>query len=129
MFNRLVIFVFLMFAFFAAHSGVVAADNKVESNSFLNSLEISLDSDTYFNSTDENITSETGLVLGFQDFTFDITPTSTNDDVLTDLRLGLSYNWQLTDDVVLTPYSEAHWDSDFVSSDKVFGIKTTIRLF
>ena len=125
MFNRLVIFVFLMFAF----GGVAAADNKVESNSFLNSLEISLDSDTYFNSTDENITSETGLVLGFQDFTFDITPTSTNDDVLTDLRLGLSYNWQLTDDVVLTPYSEAHWDSDFVSSDKVFGIKTTIRLF
>ena len=125
MFNRLVIFVFLMFAF----GGVAAADNKVESNSFLNSLEISLDSDTYFNSTDENITSETGLVLGFQDFTFDITPTSTNDDVLTDLRLGLSYSWQLTDDVVLTPYSEAHWDSDFVSSDKVFGIKTTIRLF
>ena len=129
MFNRLVIFVFLMFAFFAAHGGVAVADNKVESNSFLNSLEISLDSDTYFNSTDENITSETGLVLGFQDFTFDITPTSTNDDVLTDLRLGLSYSWQLTDDVVLTPYSEAHWDSDFVSSDKVFGIKTTIRLF
>ena len=123
------IFVFLMVAFFAAHGGVAVADNKVESNSFLNSLEISLDSDTYFNSTDENITSETGLVLGFQDFTFDITPTSTNDDVLTDLRLGLSYSWQLTDDVVLTPYSEAHWDSDFVSSDKVFGIKTTIRLF
>ena len=129
MFNRLVIFVFLMFAFFATTAEVLAADKKVESYSFLNSLEISLDSDTYFNSTDENITSETGLVLGFQDFTFDITPTSTNDDVLTDLRLGLSYNWQLTDDVVLTPYSEAHWDSDFVSSDKVFGIKTTIRLF
>ena len=129
MFNRLVIFVFLMFAFFATTAEVLAEDNKVESNSFLNSLEISLDSDTYFNSTDENITSETGLVMGFQDFTFDITPTMTNEDMMTDLRLGLSYNWQLTDDVVLTPYSEAHWDSDFVSSDKVFGIKTTIRLF
>ena len=125
MFNRLVIFVFLMFAF----GGVAVADNKVESFSLLDSLEISLDSDTYYNSTNENITSETGLVLGFQDFTFDITPTSTNDDVLTDLRLGLSYNWQLTDDIIITPYSEAHWDSDFVSSDKVFGIKTTIRLF
>ena len=129
MFNRLVIFVFLMFAFFAATAEVLAADKKVESYSFLNSLEISLDSDTYYNSTDENITSETGLVMGFQDFTFDITPTMTNEDMMTDLRLGLSYNWQLTDDLVITPYSEAHWDSDFVSSDKVFGIKTTIRLF
>ena len=129
MFNRLVIFVFLMFAFFATTAEVLAADKKVESYSFLDSLEISLDSDTYYNSTDENITSETGLVMGFQDFTFDITPTMTNEDMMTDLRLGLSYNWQLTDDLVITPYSEAHWDSDFVSSDKVFGIKTTIRLF
>ena len=56
MFNRLVIFVFLMFAFFAAHGGVSAADNKVESYSLLDSLEISLDSDTYYNSTNENIT-------------------------------------------------------------------------
>ena len=129
MFNRLVIFVFLMFAFFATTAEVLAEDNKVESNSFLNSLEISLDSDTYFNSTDENITSETGLVMGIQDFTFDITPTSTNDDILTDLKLGLSYNWQLTDDIVLIPYSEVHWDSDLDSGDKVFGIKTNIRLF
>ena len=123
------IFVFLMVALFVSHGGALAADNKDKSLSLLDSLEISLDSDTYYNSTNENITSETGLVIGFQDFTFDITPTATNDDILTDLRLGLSYNWQLTDDIVISPYSEAHWDSDLASSDKVFGIKTTIRLF
>ena len=123
------IFVFLMVALFVSHGRALAADNKDKSLSLLDSLEISLDSDTYYNSTNENITSETGLVIGFQDFTFDITPTATNDDILTDLRLGLSYNWQLTDDIVISPYSEAHWDSDLASSDKVFGIKTTIRLF
>ena len=123
------IFVFLMVALFASYGGALAADNKDKSLSLLDSLEISLDSDTYYNSTNENITSETGLVIGFQDFTFDITPTATNDDILTDLRLGLSYNWQLTDDIVISPYSEAHWDSDLASSDKVFGIKTTIKLY
>ena len=128
MFNWKPIFIFLMLSIFLSWRAD-AADEKIQNYSFLDSLEISLDSDTYFNSTDENITSETGLVLGFQDFTFDITPTSTNDDVLTDLRLGLSYNWQLTDNILLAPYSEAHWDSDFVSSDKVIGIKTTIKLF
>ena len=97
------IFVFLMVALFVSHGGALAADNKDKSLSLLDSLEISLDSDTYYNSTNENITSETGLVIGFQDFTFDITPTATNDDILTDLRLGLSYNWQLTDDIVIGP--------------------------
>ena len=128
MFNWKPIFIFLMLSIFLSWRAD-AADEKIQNYFSLDSLEISLASDTYFNSTNENITSETGLVLGFQDFTFDITPTSTNDDVLTDLRLGLSYNWQLTDNILLAPYSEAHWDSDFVSSDKVFGIKTTIKLF
>ena len=128
MFNWKPIFIFLMLSIFLSWRAD-AADEKIQNYFSLDSLEISLASDTYFNSTNENITSETGLVLGFQDFTFDITPTSTNDDVLTDLRLGLSYNWQLTDNILLTPYSEAHWDSDFVSSDKVLGIKTTIKLF
>ena len=128
MFNWKPIFIFLMLSIFLSWRAD-AADEKIQNYFSLDSLEISLASDTYFNSTNENITSDTGLVLGFQDFTFDITPTSTNDDVLTDLRLGLSYNWQLTDNILLAPYSEAHWDSDFVSSDKVFGIKTTIKLF
>ena len=128
MFNWKPIFIFLMLSIFLSWRAD-AADEKIQNYFSLDSLEISLASDTYFNSTNENITSETGLVLGFQDFTFDITPTSTNDNVLTDLRLGLSYNWQLTDNILLAPYSEAHWDSDFVSSDKVFGIKTTIKLF
>ena len=120
MFNRSVIFVFLMLGFFMMPGGVSAADKK---------LEISLDSDTYYNSTSENITSETGLVVGFQDFAFDITPTSTNEDLLTDLKLGLSYSWELTDDITIIPYTEAHWDSDFDSGDKVIGFKTTIKLF
>ena len=92
-------------------------------------LDISIESDSYYNSTNENITSETGLIFGYQDFTFDITPTITSDDMLTDLKLGLAYSWQLFDDVTISPYTEAHWDSDFTSGDKVIGIKTTIKLY
>jgi len=92
-------------------------------------LDISIESDFYYNSTNENITSETGLIFGYQDFTFDITPTITSDDMLTDLKLGLAYSWQLFDDVTISPYTEAHWDSDFTSGDKVIGLKTTIKLY
>jgi hypothetical protein len=129
MFNRLVIFVFLMFAFFAARGGVSAADNKVESYSLLDSLDISLESDSYYNTGVENLTTETGLVFGFRDFTFDITPTVTSDDMLTDLKFGLQYDWKLTDNIVIAPYSEVHYDDDFGAGDRVIGIKTTIKLF
>ena len=123
------IFVFLMVALFASHGGALAADNKDKSFSLLDSLEISLDSDSYYNSGTENFTTETGLVFGFNDFTFDITPTMTSDDMLTDLKFGLQYNWQLTDDIVIGPYSEIHYDDDFVSGDRVIGLRTTIKLY
>ena len=106
-----------------------AEDKKVENYSFLNSLEISLESDSYYNSGTENFTTETGLVFGFSDFTFDITPTMTSDDMLTDLKFGLQYDWKLTDNIVIGPYSEIHYDDDFVSGDRVIGLRTTIKLY
>ena len=106
-----------------------AEDKKVENYSFLNSLEISLESDSYYNSGTENFTTETGLVFGFNDFTFDITPTMTSDDMLTDLKFGLQYDWKLTDNIVIGPYSEIHYDDDFVSGDRVIGLRTTIKLY
>ena len=129
MFNRLVIFVFLMFAFFAAHGGVSAADKKVENYFSLDSLDISLKSDSYYNTGSENLTSETGLVFGFRDFTFNFTPTVTSDEMLTDLQFGLQYDWKLTDNIVIAPYSEVHYDDDFGAGDRVIGIKTIIKLF
>ena len=129
MYNCKKIFVFLMFALFAAQGAAVAADKKVERYSLLDSLEISLESDSYYNSTNDNITSETGLVFGFQDFTFDFTPTVTSDDMLTDLKLGLAYSWQLYDGITITPYSELHYNDDFSEGDKVIGIKTIVKLY
>ncbi len=123
------IFVFLMFALFAVQGGASAADKKVESYFSLDSLDISLKSDSYYNTGSENLTSETGLVFGFRDFTFDITPTVTSDDMLTDLKFGLQYDWKLTDNIVIAPYSEVHYDDDFGAGDRVIGIKTTIKLF
>ena len=75
------------------------------------------------------ITSETGLVFGFRDFTFDFTPTVTSDDMLTDLKFGFQYDWKLFDDITIVPYSELHYNDDFSEGDKVIGIKTTIKLF
>ena len=92
-------------------------------------LDISIKSDSYYNSTNDNITSETGLVFGFQDFTFDFTPTVTSDDMLTDLKLGLAYSWQLYDGITITPYSELHYNDDFSEGDKVIGIKTIVKLY
>ena len=92
-------------------------------------LDISIKSDSYYNSTNDNITSETGLVFGFQDFTFDFTPTLTSDDMLTDLKLGLAYSWELYDGVTITPYSELHYNDDFSEGDKVIGIKTIVKLY
>ena len=93
-------------------------------------LDISIKTDSYYNSTNENITSETGVVFDFRNYTFDITPTMTSDDMsMTDLKIGLSYSWQYNDDITLIPYTEAHWDDDFNSGDTVIGVKTTIKLY
>ena len=129
MFNCKKIFVFLMFALFAVQGGALAADKKVESYFSLNSLDISLESDSYYNTGSENLTSETGLVFGFREFTFDITPTVTNDDMLTDLKFGLQYDWKLTDNIVIAPYSEVHYDDNFGAGDRVIGLRTIIKLF
>ena len=123
------IFVFLMFALFAVQGGASAADKKVESYFSLDSLDISLKSDSYYNTGSENLTSETGLIFGFRDFTFDFTPTVTSDDMLTDLKFGFQYDWKLFDDITISPYSELHYNDDFSEGDKVIGIKTTIKLF
>ena len=130
MFNCKKIFVFLMFALFAAQGAAVAADKKVERYSLLDSLEISLESDSYYNSTNDNITSETGIVFDFRDFTFDVTPTVTSDDMsMTDVKLGLAYSWQYNDNISLVPYTEKYWDDDFDSGDTVIGLKTIIKLY
>ena len=109
---------------------VNAADNKKVENYFsLDSLDISIKSDSYYNTGSENLTSETGLVFGFRDFTFNFTPTVTSDEMLTDLQFGLQYDWKLTDNIVIAPYSEVHYDDDFGAGDRVIGIKTIIKLF
>ena len=119
-----------MFALFAAQGAAVAADKKVERYSLLDSLEISLESDSYYNSTNDNITSETGIVFDFRDFTFDVTPTVTSDDMsMTDVKLGLAYSWQYNDNISLVPYTEKYWDDDFDSGDTVIGLKTIIKLY
>ena len=93
-------------------------------------LDISIQTDSFYNSTNENITSETGVVFDYRDFTFDITPTVTTDDMsMTDLKLGLAYSWQLYDGITITPYSELHYNDDFSEGDKVIGIKTIVKLY
>ena len=93
-------------------------------------LDISIKSDSYYNSTNENITSETGLVFGFRDFIFDVTPSVTTDNMsMTDLKLGLAYSWQFNDNISLVPYTEKYWDDDFDSGDTVIGLKTIIKLY
>jgi hypothetical protein len=92
-------------------------------------LDISIKSDTYYSSTNENITSETGFVFGFRDFTFDFTPTTTSDDMLTNLKFGFRYDWKLFDDITIVPYSELHYNNDFSERDKVIGLKTVIKLY
>ena len=128
MFNWKAMFIFLMLSVFLPwHAN--AADKKIENYFSLDSLDISIKSDTYYNTGSENITSETGLVFGFRDFTFDFTPTVTSDDMLTDLKFGFRYDWKLFDDIIIAPYSELHYNDDFSEGDKVIGIKTTIKLF
>jgi hypothetical protein len=92
-------------------------------------LDISIKSDTYYSSTNENMTSETGFVFGFRDFTFDLTPTVTSDDMLTDLKFGFRYDWKLFDDITIVPYGELHYNDDFSGGDKVIGLKTIIKLY
>ena len=68
-------------------------------------LSISIESDSYYNSTTENITSETGVVVNYESFSFGITPTTTSDDFkMTDLELALQYDWKLTDKISVSPY-------------------------
>ena len=129
MFNWKRICIFLMLSVFLPWQ-VNAADNKKVENYFsLDSLDISIKSDSYYNTGSENLTSETGLVFGFRDFTFNFTPTVTSDEMLTDLQFGLQYDWKLTDNIVIAPYSEVHYDDDFGAGDRVIGIKTIIKLF
>jgi uncharacterized membrane protein YfhO len=92
-------------------------------------LDISIKSDSYYNSTNENITSKTGFVVELQDFTFDITPTVTSDDTLTDMKFGFQYAWEISDNIIIAPYSELHYDDNFSEGDKVIGIKTIIKLY
>ena len=49
--------------------------------------------------------------------------------MLTDLKLGLAYSWQLYDGITITPYSELHYNDDFSEGDKVIGIKTIVKLY
>ena len=128
MFNWKAISIFLMLSVLLPWRAD-AADKKIESYFSLDSLDISIKSDSYYNTGSENLTSETGLVFGFRDFTFDFTPTVTSDDMLTDLKFGFRYDWKLFDDITISPYSELHYDDDFGEGDKVIGIKTTIKLF
>ena len=129
MFNWKRICIFLMLSVFLPWQ-VNAADNKKVENYFsLDSLDISIKSDSYYNTGSENLTSETGLVFGFRDFTFNFTPTVTSDEMLTDLQFGLQYDWKLTNNIVIAPYSEVHYDDDFGAGDRVIGIKTIIKLF
>ena len=83
-------------------------------------LSISIESDSYYNSTTENITSETGVVVNYESFSFGITPTTTTDDFkMTDLELALQYDWKLTDKISVSPYAELHYDDDFDAGDKI----------
>ena len=93
-------------------------------------LSISIESDLYYNSTTENITSETGVVVNYESFSFGITPTTTSDDFkMTDLELALQYDWKLTDKISVSPYAELHYDDDFDAGDKILGLKTSIKLY
>jgi len=95
-------------------------------------LSISLETDSYYNTETENMTSETGVVLGYESFTLGITPTITdasNEWDVSDIKLDLAYEWKITDDIAITPYGELHYDSDLEAGDKVIGLKTSIKLY
>ena len=95
-------------------------------------LSISLESDSYYNTTTEDMTSEMGVILGMESFTLGITPTITdksNEWDMSNIEFSLAYDWKITDEISVSPYGKLNYDSDLDAGDRVIGLKTTIKLY
>lgn len=91
-------------------------------------IDLSVVTDTAYNTKTEVTTTEFGVVAGFQGFVASALPKWNFDtSEISNIELALSYDIEIADSLKLSPYGEVNYDNDFDRGDTIVGVKTEYK--
>ena len=108
-------------------AGVFATSTAIasEKESSFPKVDLSVVTDTEYNTKTEITTTEFGVVAESKGITMSALPKYNFDtSEIANIEFGVSYNAKLTDELSVVPYAEVNYNNDFDRGDSVLGLKT-----
>ena len=104
---------------------VLAADKKKPVVDPISVVDLAIVSDTEYDIDAETTTTEFGVEAGMEGLTLSLLPQYDWDkSEVNNIEVGLSYDWNITKTLSITPYGKYNVDSDFEEKGKTVGVKT-----